>query len=331
MDDRTEEIFGKYDLKINNTYRARGALLLDTDRGIKLYGRCHGSERHLEYENRIKKHLKEQGYQNVDFYVANKEGRLSVENSQGEKYAVRDWFPWEECNLREKEEVGMAAGNLARLHSLLIGVEAGECEYQEKKLPEVFQKHNRELKRVRSYVLEKKQKNEFEVCFLKLFDEFYQQGKEVERLIPDLGYEILLEEALKSRKVFHGAYNHHNVLLAKDKLATTNFDKAGEGIQICDLYNFLRKTMEKNNWDTELGIALIESYLKVHSLDRKEQKLLYLLLLYPEKFWKTTNFYFNNKKSWISGRNIQKLESLKQQEKPKKLFLQKLEEYCIIR
>ena len=38
-----------------------------------------------------------------------------------------------------------------------------------------------------------------------------------------------------------------------------------------------------------------------------EEKILKLMLAYPEKFWKVANQYYNNRKSWIPEKNMQKL------------------------
>ena len=108
-------------------------------------------------------------------------------------------------------------------------------------------------------------------------------------------------------------------------IITTNFEKSYIGLQIADLYQFVRKVMEKNDWDIMYGSNMIEAYDKVRTISKPELQILYLLLLYPEKFWKITNFYYNGKKSWVSERNIQKLNSIGEQNEKKEMFLQKLE------
>ena len=104
-------------------------------------------------------------------------------------------------------------------------------------------------------------------------------------------------------------------------MATTNFDKACIGIQVTDLYQFMRKVMEKNDWDIDFGSMILDNYTRVLPIDKDELKLLYVLLLYPEKFWKITNFYYNGKKSWVPQRNIQKLIGIQEQMEMKKQFL----------
>ncbi len=66
--------------------------------------------------------------------------------------------------------------------------------------------------------------------------------------------------------------------------------------------------MEKNNWNTGLGMDLIRGYDRVRKLSPEELKYLYVYLAYPEKFWKIANRYYNSHKAWLSGRNIEKLE-----------------------
>lgn len=330
MDDRNEEVFQQYDIKINNTYRARGALLLDTDKGLLLYGRSDSSNQRLEYENSIKHHIQESGYEQVDIYLANRENALISMDKTGAAFTIKHWFQGEECNLRDLNSSKKAAENLGKLHKAMRGFQPIDKEvnisgYRTLSLSELFRKRNRELKRVRSYILDKKQKNEFEILFLQTFDIFYKHGLEAERLLSESSYNKMLQEAKVQGIVYHGSYNQHNILFTRKGIATTNFDKADIGIQIIDLYQFLRKAMEKNSWNLSYGMDILDSYLKQVPDADVQIPILYILMKYPEKFWKITNHYYNNKKSWISGRNIQKLSNIKEQETNRMMFLKKLE------
>lgn len=327
VDDRNGEVFQQYDIKINNMYRARGALLLDTDKGLLLYGQSNSSNQRLEFENFVKLHVREAGYEQVDVYLKNKEGLLVTADSTGTTYTIRQWYMGEECNLRDLNSMKKAADNLGILHKAMKEIYYDSQEKRGLSLTEVFRKRNRELKRVHTYILSKKQKNEFEYLFLQAFPNFYECGLEAESLLLDGIYDELQQEVIEHGEVYHGSYNQHNILFNKKGMITTNFDKADYGIQIIDLYQFLRKAMEKNAWNIHDGIAIIESYMQHMKLEPKRLKMLYILMLYPEKFWKITNHYYNNKKSWISGRSIQKLSIVKEQDVLKKIFLQYLVTY----
>lgn len=359
MEDRYQEFLKKYSLKVYNIYRARGAYLLETDSGLKLLKCFEGSRSRALFENKVKEHLYSHGYYNTDLYVKTIEGDIIVEDQTGCLYVVKNWFWGEECNLRELSQIEMASANLAKLHNALKGVEftKEQLEYNiSDNLKETFEKRNRELKRIKSYVRNKRQKNEFEVLFLNLYDEFYEQGMKATKKLLNSQYKKVFEESICQGAICHGDYTYHNIIMLKNKneaisktfippgwinkhpvsandissewckmIATTNFEKSYVGIQITDLYHFIRKVMEKNDWDVIYGSSIIEAYNKLKPISKDELEILYVLLLYPEKFWKVTNFYYNGKKVWVSGRNIQKLNSIGEQNPKKEIFLKQLE------
>ena len=345
VEDKVQEVYNQYELKIYNTYRARGAVVLETEDGLKLCRSFAGSEKRLEFEDCVKRHLIRLDVRNVDGFVRNRDGGLISRDSCGESYVIRNWFEGEECNLKREQRAYGAAANLAWIHAHLRGVSVPEeltFGSRMKNQQEIFQKRSRELKRVKSYLREKKQKNLFETQYLKMWESFYDQACQAYEMLIESDCDGLWQEAYEEELVCHGNYNYHNILIIKPgesgragclaaaeldvsaEYATTNFDKAAYGPQITDLYQFLRKAMEKNEWDTEYGMRVIEEYNKLRPVNSSELRLLYILLLYPEKFWKITNYYYNNKKSWIPQKNIQKLMVLKEQIIPKERFLKKL-------
>lgn len=333
MDDRYEEIFRQYDIKIYNTYRTRGAFILETNHGIKLCRSFEGSKNRVEFENRILEHLKEAGYQYVDNYICNINNEIVTEDSRNNQYVIKNWYIGDECNLKELKDVLKATNNLAILHSRMQGIilTAEQVKYNTyNNLFQLLEKHNRELKRVRSYIRDKKVKNEFELCFSNLYDNFYEQGCMAIDILKQSSYDIMLEKANSLSQICHGNYTYHNVIFLQDGVATTNFDKASIGVQISDLYHFLRKAMEKNSWNISLGDQIIEEYNKIITLTKDEVKILFVLLLYPEKFWKITNYYYNGKKSWVPQKNIQKLINIGEQAHEKELFLKHFKEINII-
>ncbi|MBH1941883.1 hypothetical protein I5677_13350 [Mobilitalea sibirica] len=359
MEDRSQEALKSYRLKIYNIYRARGAFLLETDNGLKLYKCFEGSKNRALFEHKVKEHLFQHGYYNTDLFVKTIQDDIIAEDSSGCQYIMKNWYWGEECNLKELSQIELAAANLAKLHCSLYNVDftKEQMEYSiSSDLLETFEKRNRELKRVKGYIKDKRQKNEFEISYLNYYEAFYEQGLEAADKMADSSYDLIMEDAIRQRKVCHGNYTYHNIIMLKNKaeaiskayippgwinrqpisatdlasscnsmIATTNFEKAYIGIQISDLYQFIRKVMEKNDWDILYGSNMIEAYDKVKTISKEEMKILYLLLLYPEKFWKITNFYYNGKKAWISSRNIQKLNSIGEQNMKKEMFLKRLQ------
>ena len=165
-----------------------------------------------------------------------------------------------------------------------------------------------------------------EISILNSFREFYEQGVEALEYIQRCGIDELCEKTISENRIIHGSYNYHNVLFTSSGIATTSFERTHLQLQVMDLYDFVRKLMEKNNWNLYLLQTVLEHYQKVRPLSKEEKKLLYIWMIYPEKFWKITNFYYNSKKTWMSGKNIEKLQGLQQQKKQRMNLLEKVPE-----
>jgi len=82
--------------------------------------------------------------------------------------------------------------------------------------------------------------------------------------------------------------------------------------------------MEKHNWNEQLGLDMIESYNRVLTMEADDRAFLYYLFLYPEKYWKQLNFYYNANKAWIPEKNVEKLKNLDVQEAGRSRFLSKI-------
>ncbi|MDE7325771.1 MAG: hypothetical protein K2N63_05790 [Lachnospiraceae bacterium] len=337
MEDRLGEMISQYDIKVCRSYRARGGMILETNRGLKFFGPCPASERRLEFEDALKVQMGEHGYPDTDNFVRNCEHKLSSSNSAGERYAMRDYYALEECSLRQEASIMAAAKNLALLHLAMSGIRTAEREnYLSEDMTKIFEKRNRELKHVKSFLTKRKNKSPFEVRYLNCCMGFYEEAVNAAKELEELDWRALFEENVLRGNVLHGNYTYHNILMgaqprqtakgtpAAVKIATVNFDKAVFGIQVCDLYQYMRKVMEKNNWQYALGERILEAYEQVRALSLREKKLLAILLAYPEKFWKITNYYYNSRKSLIPQKNVEKLTMLLDQQEPKKEFLQKL-------
>lgn len=322
MDDKIEELLRQYPFQVKSKKRTRGAFLLESDQGMRLLKEYSGSLRRLEFEERIKNRMAEQGYLYADLTCRNARGEYFTKDNYRNNWIVREWHPGTECDIRDRDQILACAGHLGRIHTLMKIPSGGEGEYVQKEgIKEEMGRHNKELKRVRSYIRAKKQKNEMEICLLDSFDIFYGQACLAQTLLQESGCESLWERTLQEGRICHGSYNYHNLLLGQEEIATTNFDKAEIGIQVRDLYDFLRKVMEKNGWDESLGMRVIEEYQRKRAFEQGEGIVLYALLLYPEKYWKLVNFYYNGRKSWMPAKNLEKLVKIRSQEESRGRFL----------
>ena len=185
------------------------------------------------------------------------------------------------------------------------------------------------MKRVNSYIKAKKKKNRMEISILNSFKEFYNQGLEALEYIKKCNADKLCEKTISENRIIHGSYNYHNISFAGENIITSNFEKAAVGLQVTDLYDWIRKTMEKNSWNSDMGISIVTAYINSREMETGELEMLYALLMYPEKYWKLVNFYYNGKNTCISEKNYEKLEKIRNQESDRQKFIAKIKDLTV--
>ncbi|MGN0374858.1 MAG: phosphotransferase, partial [Butyrivibrio sp.] len=205
----------------------------------------------------------------------------------------------------------MAVRALAVLHNEMEKNAPEKPLYAARSLKEEMEGHNREIKRIRKYLYGRNNRTEFELLATAGCDIFYEEGKRAIAKLEEFAPENKLHKGL-----CHGDYNFHNVCFAKQLPVVLNFDKQNYNFLMADLYCFMRKIMEKNDWDYKLGYHMIDEYDKERNITEEDIELLSVLFSYPEKFWKILNGYFNSNKAWIPQKKLDKMKKfLEQNEK----------------
>lgn len=327
MYNREEEILEQYEIEIRSTSKGRGALNCDTDKGTMLLKEFRGSKERAAFLYDILEFLSRNGFA-AETIVPAKDGEiLAKDEPENKLYLLKNWYLGKECDVKSRDDVLAAVKRLAALHNLTAHYEKAIPEFliaDKNGLLEEYERHNRELNKVKNYIRNKNKKNEFEMLFMKVYDGYKSQAAEVtDQLKRQL--ERLDEDMFnRMRGLSHGDFNQHNVLYSQGEWVLLHFEQMSYDVLVMDLANFVRKILEKHNWNTGLGIELITAYDSERKLLPEELEQLYIRLAYPKKYWKIANHYCNSRKSWISGRDIEKLEKVIGQEEQRKQFLKML-------
>ncbi len=320
MNDRSVSLLENYDIEVLRTWKGRGAILCESNKGVLIFKEYMGPREKVLFQDALLTKVAEQGNLHVESIIKSKEGELLVADQDGVHYILKTYFEGRECNVRDMEECKMAVRTLACLHkaSDLTGMEimTGKTSFDIKK---EYEKHNKELKKVRRYLKEKSQKTDFEIYLMKSYDYFFNLALQVTE---ELHYYSQEEKQESAGIVCHGDYQYHNILVSDNRWSLINFEKCIIDNPVRDLYLFMRKLLEKSNWSQAVGEDLLSAYLEEREMSGADHTQLYYRLFYPEKFWKIVNFYYNSGKAWIPGKNLEKLEKLIGQERDKQLFLE---------
>ena len=319
---RAVNLLEQYEIEVNRTWKGRGAILCDSNKGLLILKEYCGPADKVEFQDYLLKHINESGDVRVESILRTKEDEFIVYDQDRVAYIVKTYCDGRECNYRDIEECRQAVSVLAKLHRVsdLSGCDI-LSEQPVYRADKEYEKHNRELKKVRKFLREKSQKTDFEIYLMKHYDYFMNNALQI---TDELRYYAYEEDSYEFPIVCHGDYQYHNIMQTESGSVLLNFEKCVRDYPVRDLYLFLRKLLEKNNWSQTLGDMLLESYNMERTLTERDYKQLYYRLAYPEKFWKIVNFYYNSGKAWIPGRNMEKIEKLFAQEREKQLFLESI-------
>lgn len=325
MRDSELTILDQYDIDVKHTRKVRDAVLCESQQGLFLIKELHVSEKRLHVLERLGEHLREQGCENIDWILKTKENTLFCVSEEGTKYFLKRWFSGKECDIHRERDVLEAIRNLTKIHLALRSFETQEEDgvtlTEAEDVRQQFFRHNREMKKVRAFMRDKVNKGDFELTFLKHFDSMYMTASFALEHLNASNYEKLLLASRKNDVLAHGDYNYHNILITHTGIATTGFEHVQKNIQITDLYYFLRKVMEKNQWNQALGDRMLNCYQRFIPFQEGELEYIAICLAYPEKFWKAANSYCRSRKVWIPSKNLEKLELVIRQDEEKKDFL----------
>ncbi len=324
MNEKYLEALAQYDLTVESVKKGRSGYICETSLGTTLLSEYRGTQKRLEFESQVLGQVRTAGLERVDDYIRTIQGELVSVSEDGTRYVLKSWFTDRECNIRDRREVRQAVSWIGRLHRILRGIGWQEDwnlgSIMVGPMESEMRRHNQEMKRARNYIKNKRSKSDLERCILENFDPFYEQA---EAACEGLNR---LRQTESSAPLFlcHGNLDHHHVLIDGENVAIIEFHKMHMGDPMEDLYYFMRKVMEKNEWNMGLGQEMLAAYDRIQPLSGAERERLYYLFLYPEKYWKQVNFYYNANKAWIPERNIEKLKNLQRQLPDREKFLAKI-------
>ncbi len=323
MNERDLQVLEQYPFDVNASWRTRGAFLLDTSVGRLLIREFSGSTYKLQKEQELLQHLKDCGYL-VDRMEPDSEGRLATVYREYDQFVVKESLDGRECDTRSESEILKAASLLASMHQDMRGfcevTEEDQFRLSAADAVEEIGRHNRELRKIYTFIRRKNRKNVFESAYLACYPSVIEEAQEMERRLQNSAYERLKKQAFEEGHFCHGEYIHHNILVGNGQMAVINFENFALDVQVNDLYLFMRKILEKQNYDFRLGNRILKAYEQVRPLTEEERAYLSVRMKYPEKFWKLANYYYNTNKAWIPGKHMEKLEKFMAQREKRVSF-----------
>lgn len=322
MQGMDKEIAENYGLEVRNLLPWKDSFMAVTPKGRKILRKIAFSPDRIRFVNSAKEHLYEKGFTNIDRYIPtlDDEPFFSVD---GGSYALTEYIEGRECSFDSDTDMQKASLLLAQLHKASRGYTVKDgvrVQSDLGKLPAYFIKRLEDVKKLRKQA--RKGKSRFDHLFLEYADYFCFLGENAINGLRESNYEQLARRTGETGQFCHHDYTHHNIIVGENRLSVVNFDYCCLELRVYDIANLIRRKMRKCNWDIAKAVMIIDSYNACEPLDSDEMCILKLMLMFPQKFWRVINRYYNSRRSWSERSYLAKLQEVINEAAPHKKFLE---------
>ena len=204
------------------------------------------------------------------------------------------------------EEDGTAAfvrgaDTLGWMHKAARGLQSEAARWENDRLPRLYAKRRSELAKVRRRNDRRGSYDAIDLLLLQYYDQYMDRAAEAEELLRRGHYGEAVTKAEAEGAFCHNAYKGEALRLdEKGRIFVGNFDKCTAELPLADLAAYLRRYFKKTDGD-EAGIhEMLESYGRHCPLSEKDVTILQGMLVYPEKFLRLINEYYNRRRACVS-------------------------------
>ena len=146
MNDRAVSVLENYEIEVLRTWKGRGAMLCESDKGLLILKEYTGPKDKIIFQDALLKSISEQGFPSVERILKTQEGELIVYEQDRTPYILKTYFEGRECNVRDTKECIQAVKTLARLHKASFidtsGVFTGAGQRPECRIYKEYENHN---------------------------------------------------------------------------------------------------------------------------------------------------------------------------------------------
>lgn len=299
-----------FGIRITGIKPYRAGYILETNAGKKYIKACQYSKERVLFIHAAKNHLLSHNFTQIDPYCLTTAKQPYLETDDG-IYTMVNLVEGRECEFDDDRDVIRATEALAHMHKAGRGFlpgNGGLVPNSLGKLPGCLKKRLEDIRKLRRKA--EKERNGFDYLFIEHFDDFYTIGEKSLETLFSSRYNKLVEATLREGMICHHDYSYQNILIRGDKTAIINFDYCNLELKIYDIVNILRRRMRKCNWDIRKARLILDTYRNIEPLEPDEMKVMKSMLLFPQKFWRVINRYYNSKRCWAQKNFTQMLEEV---------------------
>lgn len=322
---REFEIERQFGIKIESIKPNRGVYYVKTDKGVRCLKKINYGIQKLLFVYGAKEHLLNNNFMSVDRYFLNVDG-LPYALVNEDIYTMSEWIEGRECDFQNKEDLVIAAVNLAKLHIASKGYEPPENSKLKTDLgrwPHLMDKRIKALDRMKDMARKKSSKTPFDLNYIKIVQFYKDLGRRAMAVLGDSKYMDICKITEEDRSFCHHDYTYHNIIINGDNnVNVIDFDYCKREIRVYDISNFMIKVLKRVDWNIEYAKVILDAYNSVSPLMEEEYKVLFAFLLFPQRFWRLSNRFYYNEVNWAQNTFNKKIDELMEEQKSYLKFIE---------
>ena len=329
MEDINEKILWEgYGLRFRGGTRTRTGLICRTDMGLRELKKPRGSAESLRLAFDVKAQLRENGFRNVTRFYEAMDGEPFY-RYDGVLYTLEDVMPAEVLQEEGTEAFILGAETLGKMHRAAKGLQSQAAKWDRERLPRLYAKRQAELAKTRRRNDKRRNYDAIDLLLIQHYDAFMERTKEAVELLKKGGYGKAVDRAERDGAFCHNAYKGEALRLGENgAVYVGSFDKCTCDLPLADLAAYLRRFLKKTE-GTAAGVwAMLESYGKYSPLSAADLTILQGMLIYPEKFLRLVNEYYNRRRACVSPAMQERLASAAKAEEKGRILKEILEKGC---
>ena len=324
MEDINEKILWEgYGLRFRGGTRTRTGLICRTDMGLRELKKPRGSAESLRLACSVKKQMRKNGFHRISRMYQTLEGEPFY-RYDGVMYLLEEPMPAETLPEDSTEAFVRGADALGQMHRAVEGLQDDRESWDRERLPRVYGKRRAELAKIRRRNDKRAHYDAIDLLLLQHYEQYMAQTCEAEELLRAGEYAMAVDRAAERGAFCHNAFKSEALRLHdKGEIFIGNFDKCSRELPLADLAFYLRRYFKKTEGDAAGVWEMVENYGKHCPLSEKDLTILQGMLVYPEKFLRLINEYYNRRRSCVSPAMQERLAAAAREEQ-KGLELKKI-------
>jgi CotS family spore coat protein len=248
----------------------------------------HLSPRRVEFLQRVFAHLEEQGFTRFAPFVLTKQNRNPYVVRKDQTYYGTAYIPGNPSNFASLQQVGLVAQTLARFHDMTRGFESeGYSPPMEYGLSAMLRKRTEDLRALLVRAEAHSPTDQFDKLFLSLGPQLRADAESSIRHIEDEKCEKFLAKDSEYPGLCHLDVIPGNFIYSQQQVMyAIDFDLATYAPRVLDLSHLLRRSLQKQQWRSEVAYTCFVQYNDVKTISSEEYQLIHAMLAFPYRAWR---------------------------------------------